>query len=438
MTRADPHPIHADIRSAWPRRRVGTLFVLVAVAVCAAGYLLPRYGVRLGAPSPPFYGFFHPVLTPWLAASAAGLGLLVLAAAKLAAAPGRWFLALSAPLALSAQITVNVTRHGPGELARPLTGRIGENDALASLHLFTRHPVGFLEQFASRVHDLGLPIHVMGHPPGSTVLLGGLSAVGLAGPWPAVAAILAIGALAAPLVTLLGRELADERSARMATLAWVFAPSVLLENATSFDAVYATAGLATALQVVRHRRAAATAGAIACSFLSYALLGAIVWALLIVAAHGHPRRAARLAGWMLAGVVASSIVLYVATGYDPIAAFRATSYAYAHGVSRHRPNWYWVVGDLVAFFVALGPAVALAFADQLSGRSRTAVVTMAVLSIAALGGFSKAEVERIWLFAVPFVAVAAAPRLRDAEPRLLLAGLALQALAVEVAVGTTW
>jgi hypothetical protein len=417
---------------------VGAAFVALTLAACAAGYLLPRHGVGLGAPSPPFYGFFEPLVTPWTALSVAGLAAATIAALRLLAASDRGFLVCSAPLALAIQAVANIGRHGPSELVRPLTGRIGENDALASLHLFTDHPVGFLQLFASRVRDLGLPIHVMGHPPGSTALTGVLAAAGLPGPWPAAATILLVGALGAPLVLLLGRTLLDEREARIATLVWMLAPSVVLESTTSFDAVYATVGTGTALLVVRRRRAAAAAAAVGCSFLSYALLGALVWSLAVLTVRRSARHAASLAALIActAGVVYA--VLALLTGYDAVEAFRATGYAYDHGVSRHRPWSYWVVGDLVAFLVALGPLVALAFARELSARSRIALVTLVVIGIAALGGFSKAEVERIWLFAVPFVAISAAPSLRRGDPRLLLGALALQTALVEIAVGTTW
>ncbi len=413
-------------------------FGAVAAAVCLTGYLLPMHGTRLGAPSPPFYGFFEPLLTRWTPVSVLGLTALAVLGARLLSLDSRRFAAFSVPLALASRTVANVARHGPDELIRPLTGRLGENDALSSLHLFTEDPARFLGGFAARVRDLGLPVHVMGHPPGSTVLLGGMSAVGLGGAWAATAMILTVGALAAPLVYLLAAELVDEPAARLATLAWIFAPSVLLESATSLDAVYATAGVGTALLFLRSRRSTATAAAVGCSFLSYALLGAITWAVLILIVRGSRRRAVELVLLTVLAAVCMYGVLWLATGYDPLAAFRATSFAYDHGVSQRRPDWYWAPGDLTAFLVALGPLVALAFAHAFGERSQLAAATMAVLVIAALGGFAKAEVERIWLFAVPLVAIAAAPRLRALEPWLLLLPLAAQALIVEVAFGTTW
>ena len=67
-----------------------------------------------------------------------------------------------------------------------------------------------------------------------------------------------------------------------------------------------------------------------------------------------------------------------------------------------------------------------------------AVAIFAVLAIAAVAGFTKAEVERIWLFFVPFVCLAAASALPERHLRAVLGLLAVQALAWELAWGTVW
>lgn len=442
MSTTAERPIGVGSHEPARRRRlprvIECVFIVVAAATCTAGYLLPMHGHRLGAPSPPFYGFFDPVLTPWLPLSAAALIGLALAAPRTLAVSPRTFLLLSAPLALLTRIVLNVGRHGPDELVRPLTGRPGQNDVLSSLHLFTSHPLGFLQDFPDRVATLRLPVHVMGHPPGPTVIVGALSAVGLGGAWPAAAAILVLGALGAPLVYLLATELTDDRIARLAVLVWIFAPSVLLESATSMDAVFVTAGIGTILLFVRRGLLVPATAAVVCSFLSYALIGAVSWALLLLALRGRWRRAMVLALATLAAAAVFYGGLWMATGYDPLAAYRATSFAYAHGVATRRPDWYWPLGDLTAFLIALGPLVALGFARALGMRSDVAFATMAILGVAALAGFSKAEVERIWLFLTPLVAIAAAPELRSNRPNVLLLTMVSQALVVEIAFGTTW
>ncbi|MEH3052527.1 MAG: hypothetical protein PGN13_00770 [Patulibacter minatonensis] len=58
--------------------------------------------------------------------------------------------------------------------------------------------------------------------------------------------------------------------------------------------------------------------------------------------------------------------------------------------------------------------------------------------MAALGGFTKAETERIWLFMVPLACVAAAPVLARWRPTLVLGTLLLQALVLSVLTNTVW
>jgi hypothetical protein len=65
-----------------------------------------------------------------------------------------------------------------------------------------------------------------------------------------------------------------------------------------------------------------------------------------------------------------------------------------------------------------------------------AVAIFTVIAVAAVLGFTKAETERIWLFLVPFVCLAAAAE--DTPLRPLLAALAAQALLYELAFDTVW
>jgi hypothetical protein len=61
-----------------------------------------------------------------------------------------------------------------------------------------------------------------------------------------------------------------------------------------------------------------------------------------------------------------------------------------------------------------------------------------VIAIAAIGGFTKAETERIWLFLVPLACVAAAPAIERHRLTAITALLLAQALAVEVLFDTIW
>jgi hypothetical protein len=61
-----------------------------------------------------------------------------------------------------------------------------------------------------------------------------------------------------------------------------------------------------------------------------------------------------------------------------------------------------------------------------------------VIAISALGGFTKAETERIWMMYAPIACVAAAAVLPRRRLPLVLALLAAQTLLVEVRYGTVW
>ena len=69
-----------------------------------------------------------------------------------------------------------------------------------------------------------------------------------------------VGALSGPLAYLLGRQVLDERGARVAALLLALAPGALLFGATSADAVYLTLGLLAAWPLAA--RPARLAGAV--------------------------------------------------------------------------------------------------------------------------------------------------------------------------------
>jgi methylthioxylose transferase len=429
------------VAASWRPRAVRIPPEAVAAALVATaavlGYELPQHHLKLGAPTPPFYAFPHRRVTLWSPVAALGTIGLAAAAPALMRAPRAWWMAGATLTALASRIVLNVGRFGPDELVRPLVGRIGSHDYLPTVPLFLANPVGYLDSFAERI-VAGLPIHPSAHPPGATVLLAALDRAGAPGPWPAAVVILLAGAASTPLVYLLGRALAGEREARVATLAWAFTPTVLIESGTSMDAVFATAGAGAALLIVRGRARSAAAAAVGCSFLSWALPAAAVWAGIVVWLRRGPRDALSLAAAAVLTAVGAYLVLWLATGFDPVAAYTNTKHHYEHGVSRFRPYWYWLLGDPAAFLAGLGVPVAVAYARALGARTAPALALAAVIVAAAASGFAKGEVERIWQFLVPFAVVAAATELDRMRLRPVLVALAVQAVAVEVLFGTTW
>ena len=72
-------------------------------------------------------------------------------------------------------------------------------------------------------------------------------------------------------------------------------------------------------------------------------------------------------------------------------------------------------------------------------RGQDAALALAgVIVVAAVAGFTKAEVERIWLPFAPLACVAAAPLLAGPRLRPALALLAVQALGWQLLFATIW
>jgi hypothetical protein len=148
------------------------------------------------------------------------------------------------------------------------------------------------------------------------------------------------------------------------------------------------------------------------------------------------RAALALSALCAAALLAFYAAVYGLTGFDPIGTLRSTEDVYRAGIASVRPYSYWLLGSPAAFLLVLGvPILWYALRALAAGRT-VALAIFAVLAIAALGGFTKAETERIWLFFAPFVCLAAATQ--PVRLRPILALLAVQALAYEFAFDTIW
>jgi methylthioxylose transferase len=410
--------------------------VLVVMAAGAVHYGASGSAAVTSAVHAPFLSTYRPFVSKiWTPVAAMGLaagvaGTLVMLRRPV---PVGW---TSFALALLTRVSLNVSRRGPSELAYPFLGPERHNEYIAAIPLYRHDPAGFLRDYA----HLGsaLPEHPAGHPAGATMLLGLLAQTGAPGAWPEVVAVLVLGAATAPLTWLLARELLDDREARVATGLWILAPSVLIESATSVDAIFAFVGTLTALLLVRGRVRAGVLAAVLGTFLSYALVAVPVWAAGVALIRQGAGQAVRLAAAVAGAVVAFYAALRVATGYDAIAALRATDHRYHLGAGHRRPYWYWFPADMVAFGLGLGLPTLLAAVRGVASRRAPALALAAIVLTGALSGETKAEVERIWLFMTPFAAVAAAPAAARWRPAPVLVLLAAQAFAVEVLFRTPW
>ncbi len=421
--------------------------VLVPALVCGAalltvavGLTAKSQGVHWGTPEQPLNVHYLPKISPWalpgLAAVGASLALAVpLLRSRLGVLP---FGAALFGLTLATRVGLNVVRAGPRGLDEVFVVRAtgeGRTEYLPGLAFFEHGVGGFLERFPEIVAVA--PTHVAGHPPGLVVtmhLLGIDTAAGLA------AFTIVLGALATPVLYLLGRHLFGETEGRVAALLFVFVPTSMLYGATSADALYAALALAAAAALLGRRWGTRVLGALLlalASFYSYALLAAGAWAVLVRWLRqglGGAVRVALLCGAALAGFY---LALYLVAGFDLFAALGATEDRYREGIASVRPYAFYFFGSPAAFVVMLGP-VAWFAARALARREATAVALGIVIAVSMVAGYTKAETERIWLFLVPFACLAAARAVSAKRVPLLLAALAAQAVAFEILLNTKW
>jgi hypothetical protein len=400
-------PFYLFWNPTWPSRS-GLVALVVALAAAALVVVLFRSGARIGVR---------------VAASAGLLLVLALAVAALDGGPAAW----RAPLAFTGEYPDGV-------------GQVGDIPS-------------FLREFPQRLESL--PSHAAGHPAGVMVLY----ALG-ARVWPGLdgAALLTVvvGCLGVLPVAGLARDELGEDGRRWALALWVLSPMTVLYTATSADAVFAVALAGAALAAHRglvRRSWAWTLGGGALlwvgSMLTYAAVLLLVF--LLVRAAGRLRHAP---GWVLrwaAGTAATVLglagLLWLATGYDPVAAVRATHAAYqAAPGSAQRPYLPWLVGDPIAFGGMLGiPLFAALLARGVAvvrERAWTSfdAAVLACLLASSSWGFSRGEVERIFLFLVPLALVPVVRQLLRWRARLpaVAAVLVAQTLAVQLLFYTRW
>ena len=409
---------------------------MVGAAICIVAALVSFSGAfALGGASAPLFleRLAHPLEGDVAAAvavtlAAVAIGLLALRLPARLAAPGLFALGLVTRLAL------NQAQRGTYEWHRPFVRGFGKREYPGAFPLVDHDPLRFIDRFAELVPTPAMPVHPSGHPVGATLLAwgldqltGGLDGLGLS--------VIVLGAAGAWPVLALARRLCDERTARIAALLWVLAPSTLIYGATSLDGAFVTIAAAAAWAVVARRFAVAAVLAALAFLCSYALALAPLWGAFVLGRRGLVRAAL----WCTGGSLGLLALMAVVLGYDPVGALQNTFDAYQRGIGGRRPYAYWTFGGPAAFLLALGPGLAaltLAAIDRALPGARP--LALCIL-LAAASGVMEAEVERIWQFMVPVAAIAAAPLVRS---RALLTGVLVlgvaQAIALELLFDTTW
>lgn len=416
----------------------------VAIAVIAVGWAVRRSTGALGTATPPFVPGWLPRVEP--------LGLAVAVAVLISAValgprlldrrlPAVAFSAAAYGLSLAVGLAVNVARDGTAGWWRMFAlgedgFHEGPNEYLPGLPTLSYGVRFYLDRFAEMVPSQS--VNVAGHPPGPLLVMDALgitTAQGLA------ALCIVTGALCAPLAHRLAWTLHDEATGRIAGLLCAMAPALVLFGVSSYDVVFAAIGTAAACGLVARSpwwRAAGIVVFALGTLMSWALLGVGAWAAIVAWRREGLRPGIVLAAACGAATIAVDGALALATGYDPVGALLATKQVYDNSLAMRRPYEFWVLGSPVAWGVMTGPPIIAAALSGLVARRPAAVALAVVIAVSALGGFTKAETERIWLFWVPLACVAAAPWIRPGRLRPVLALLASQTIVVQVLYETVW
>lgn len=429
-------PAPGRTRSGRSRRSLAVVVWAVLILVVHLwGRWLQARGHRLFVNLPPLVGHLDPRLA-WQGAGALVLAPLAVAWAPRLAERLPWRRLLWVALAAAAAwaLALALTEGVGGVLRSPSSPR----DYLHDVPLIGS-PLGFLSTYVDRIEMF--TTHVRAHPPGMVLIAWSLSQLGGGPAWLAAVEI-ASAAAAAPAALVALREVAGEHRARAAAPFLMFAPAAITA-ASSGDAFFTGVGAwAVTLVVLSTGRAGRRSDLLSLSggvlfavtaFLSYGLvlLCAIPIAVAVARRRARPVAVAALGALPV-------FAAFAAAGFWWLDGLNATRVEYGASVARLRPYSYFVVANLAAFGVVVGPA-AVAGVSRLRARPTWVLVGGALVAVALadLSGMSKAEVERIWLPFVPWVLLAAAwlPPLR--RRRWFVANVAF-ALALELAVTQPW
>lgn len=427
----------------WTRRLAPWIAFAAGALVLAAGRHLDRSGRNLHVPNPPFLWRSEIETDPW---AFVAVGVLMLAVAggprllRPSVRPAVFALAALA-LTIAVRLSESAARRGTSpwsEVFDRTKSFEADNEYLPALPTLRYGVDIFLDRFSEVVTSL--PVHAAGHPPGLLLLMHGL---GISTPGELAVLCIGAGVLATPLLYWLARPvLDDEVAARIAALLLALSPGAAMFGVTSADGLYMTLGVLAALGLVAvPRLAGATLGAVglaAASFFAWSLLAVGAWAAMLRLRRDGLRPALVFAAACGVGLVGFYAVLYAASGFDPVGTLRGTEQVYRDGIARGRPYSFWLFGSPVAFLVTVGlPITWFAFRALGDGRS-VALAIFAVVGVATVLGFTKAETERIWLFFAPFVCLAAASVLPARGLGPVLGLLAAQGLASELLYDSVW
>jgi hypothetical protein len=468
---------HEGVQLLW---QSGLLLALLAAYHFWLRWLMQNTGLVLGAVGPgtrvyrlvPLYMHWRPHFKLWLPVAVVTL-LAFLWFVRWAIwqrkFPARRLLPLLVIWHIVIAASVAMIDGGPKRIVQPFHD-YRATDYIGGVPVVERlGPRQFLSEFVTRAPEL--PMHCRTHPPGAVLFLW-LSQRIWTSDIAAALAVLAVSSLAIPAVYLLAQDQFAHRTAALAAALFMLAPSIVLFSATCLDAVFMAPMVWTVCLIWRaggHRPVwcgigAGLAGSIA-ALMTFSVAFLALWAiaalmLLVVL----DRKRARYFAIGLCSAAATSLLLftllYLWSGYHVFTNLQVARHQHEQimrGMNHAtwRQHLHLVVANLVAFFAAAGIPLALLWGRQAwqairgteppAARALTLSFLLALVIIAAAPLFTL-EVDHIWLFMVPFLAVAAAAwlardgDLEEATPavRWTLGGLALQVVAMETLLHTMW
>ena len=326
-------------------------------------------------------------------------------------------------------------------------------------------PAGFLQRYPERRFFDGLATHSKSHPPGPVLFHWLVSRIVGYDPVRGALAVIAVGALAVPLIFLIGRNAYGEDVGRRGVLLWLVTPGAILYGVTSMDSVFMVCGLASLCLFMGWWRGAPGPGRplllgvslAAGTFMTYSLffMGACLIVITLLDEQLRWRRAFVAGGLALGSYVAFYLVLW-AVGFDPVRALRASigydARLMGTGIESVGRYFNQTIAQAVAFGgFALGVAVAgiwllglaAAARDAAGGAGRDAFALGSGLTLLGMifSSLFSFEVERVWLFMLPLLVLVAARHLSMLGRHVTYATLALSAvqlLLAETLLGMFW
>jgi hypothetical protein len=424
--------------------------LLVACLLAVAGFaayhfylrgLMLDTGLRLGAVRPgqkvyrvvPLYIYWRPRLKTGVLIAMTVLGAFIwwlrrAISHRFIAALLVWHLAIASSVAL--------IDGGPHKLSEPY--RVHHRSDYIGAVARIASPGEFLRDYPRLMPQL--PLHCRHHPPGGPLLLWAIAQVFGSGAGAASVATILVSALAAPAVYLLARDVLDEAPARLAAGLFVLAPNVVCYSATCMDAVFMVPLVWSFFFLWHGRRgrplvygaAAGLTGSVA-SMMTFSTSFVALWSIVLLAltAAFDRRRLRGTCLTLLAALITTALfyaLLYAWSSYDALAVLRQAFAGQAEvmkgrGHSSLRQTMHFTITNLVAFLFCSGLPTVVLWICQTARECVTATASDArwlLMSFAVtllcvdLAPLYTLETERIWIFLVGFLAIAAAARLSQA------------------------